>query len=78
MEVVASVLPRPPPTTGGEQCREQGEAGEEQPAETSGSRSAPGSSLQSWSPFGPQIRASSLHNLFWGWKPKAGDPLEWL
>lgn len=34
--------------------------------ETSWSPSAPGSSFQGWSPFGPQIRASSLHDLFLG------------
>lgn len=40
--------------------------------------SVPGSSFQGWSPFGPQIRASSLHNLFLGWRSYSGDLLEWL
>lgn len=58
-------------------------AGEEPPAllglpEKSWPHSVPGSSFQSWSPFGPQIRARSLHNLFLDWKAWSGDLLERL
>lgn len=58
-------------------------AGEDPPAllglpEKSWPHSVPGSSFQSWSPFGPQIRARFLHNLFSDWKAWSGDLLEWL
>lgn len=43
--------------------------------ETSWLHSAPESSFQSWSTFGPQIRASSLHS---SWTRKPRDFLDWL